>query len=71
MNLDENQTKYGCKGSKFYNKSFKSWLEQNDIEIYSMHNKVKSVIAKRFIRTLKKKIYKCMNSISKNVYINK
>ena len=36
-----------------------------------MHNEVKSVIPKRFIRTLKNKIYKYMNSKSKNVYINK
>ena len=43
----------------------KSWLEKNDIEIYSMHNEGKSVIAERFIRTLKKKIYKYMTSISK------
>ena len=28
-------------------------------------------VAERFIRTLKSKIYKYMNSISKNVYINK
>ena len=31
----------------------------------------KSVVAERFIRTLKTKIYKCMTSISKNVYIDK
>ena len=49
----------------------KSWLEQNDMEMYSTHNEGKSVIAKRFIRTLKNKIYKCMTSVSKNVYIDK
>ena len=43
----------------------KSWLKKNDIEIYSMHNERKSVIAERFIRTLKYKTYKCMTSISK------
>ena len=37
----------------------------------SAHNKEKSVVAERFIRTLKKKIYKYMTSISKNVYIDK
>ena len=37
----------------------------------SMHNEGKSVVAERFIRTLKKKIYKCMTSISKNQYIDK
>ena len=40
----------------------KSWLEKNDIEMYSAHNEVKSVVAERFIRTLKNKIYKYMTS---------
>ena len=39
--------------------------------MYSTHNEGKSVVAKRFIRTLKNKIYKYMTSISKNVYIDK
>ena len=39
--------------------------------MYSTHNEGKSVIAERFIRTLKNKIYKYMTSISKNVYIDK
>ena len=39
--------------------------------MYSIHNEVKSVVAERFIRTLKTKIYKHMTSVSKNVYINK
>ena len=58
---DANQTKY--------------WLIKeanlNDIEIYSIHNEGKSVVAERFIRTLKTKIYKYMTSVSKNVYIDK
>ena len=59
------------KGSEFYNSSVKKWLKNNDIELYSIHNRRKSVVAERFIRSLKTKIYKCMTSISKNVYINK
>ena len=59
------------KGSEFYNNAFKKWLKDNDIEMYSIHNEGKSVVAERFIRTLKTKIYKYMTSISKNVYINK
>ena len=39
--------------------------------MYSIHNEGKSVVAERFIRTLKNKIYKYMTSISKNVYIDK
>ena len=59
------------KGSEFYNISFKKWLKDNDIEIHSTSNEGKSVIAERFIRTLKNKIYKYMTSISKNGYIDK
>ena len=58
------------KGSEFYNNSFKKWLKDNDIEMYSIHNEGKSVVAEIFIRTLKTKIYKYMTSVSKNVYIN-
>ena len=35
----------------------KSWPGENDIEMYSTHNKENSVVAERFIRTLKSKIY--------------
>ena len=59
------------KGSEFYNISFKKWLKDNDIEMCSTNNEGKSVVAERFIRTLKTKIYKYMTSISKNVYIDK
>ena len=38
--------------------------------MYSTHNEEKSVVAERFIRTLKNKVYKYMISVSKNVYIN-
>ena len=43
------------KESKFYNNSFKKWLRDNDIEIYSTNNEGKFVNAERFIKTLKKK----------------
>ena len=39
--------------------------------MYSIHNEEKSVVAERFIRTLKTKIYNYMTSVSKNVYIDK
>ena len=48
--------------SEFYSSSFKKWLKNNDIKMYSMHNEGKSVVAERFIRNLKTKIYKCMTS---------
>ena len=43
------------KGSEFYNRSMKSFLQNDDIKMYSTHNEGKSVVAERFIRTLKKK----------------
>ena len=59
------------RASEFYNSSFKKWIKDNDIGMYSTNNEGKSVIAERFIRTLKTKIYKHMTSISKNVFIDK
>ena len=45
----------GDKGSEFYNSSVKKWLKDNDTETYSIHNEEKSVVAERFVRTLKTK----------------
>ena len=46
-------------------------VRKNAIEMYPIHSEGKSVVAERFVRTLKNKIYKYMTSISKNVYIDK
>ena len=46
------------KGDEFYNNSFKKRLQDNDIVMYSTQNKGKSVVAKRYIRAIKNKIYK-------------
>ena len=59
------------KGSELYNNSFKKWLQGKDIVMYSTHDERKSLVAERFIRTFKNKIYNHMTSISKNVYIDK
>ena len=59
------------KSRKFYKRSMKLWIEGNYIEMYSTQNEEKSVVAERFIRTLKNKIYQYMTSVSKYVYINK
>ena len=48
-----------------------SWLQDNDIEMYSTNREGKSVVAERFNRTLKKKIHKYITSVSNNVYIDK
>ena len=42
------------KSSEFYNKSMKSWFQENVIEMYSTHNEGKSAVAKRLIKTLRK-----------------
>ena len=67
--LDESNCKpnklWVDKGSEFNNRSIKSWLLDNDIEMHSTHNKGKSVVAERFIGTLTKSI----TSASKNLHI--
>ena len=60
---------YGLtKGAKFTIVLLKN---DNNIELYSIHNEEKAVVAERFNRTLKTKIFKYMTSVSKNVYIDK
>ena len=58
--LDESDRKpdkiWVDKDSEYHNKSMKSWLQHNDIEMYSTYNERKFVATERFIRTLKKKI---------------
>ena len=56
--------------SEFYNNVFKKFLKDNDISMYSTYNEGKSVVAERFIRTLKNKIYKHMTAISKKIYFD-
>ena len=55
-------------GIEFYNHVFKRWLLRNNIIMYSTYNEGKSVVAERFIRTLKNKLYKHMTATGKNVY---
>ena len=61
-------------GREFYNKLMQEQLDKNDIWMYSSHDERKWVIAERFIKTLKAKIYKKMtanNSKSYLLYLNK
>ena len=59
MNLILNQKKIWVdKDREFHNRSMKSWLEKNAIEMCSTHNEGKSVVAERVITTLKNKFYK-------------
>ena len=57
-------------GGEFYNNLLKRFLKINNIDMYSTYNKGKSVVAERFIRTLKNKIFKHMTTVSKNVYFD-
>ena len=57
-------------GSEFCNKSFKDFSKINNIKMYSTYNEGKSVVAERFIRTLKNKLFKHMRAVSKNVYFD-
>ena len=59
------------KGSESSNRSMKSWLGGNDIELYSTHFEEKPHVAETFVRTSKNKTRKDINSVSKNVYIDK
>ena len=45
-------------GGEFHNNLFKRFLKINNIDMYSTYNEGKSVVAERFIRTLKNKIFK-------------
>ena len=55
-------------GSEFYNHVFKRWLSRNNVIMHSTYNEGKSVVAERFIRTLKNKLYKHVTATGKNVY---
>ena len=55
-------------GGEFYDNVFEKWLSDNDIIMYSTYNEGKSVVAERFIRTLKRKLYKYLTATGKNVY---
>ena len=51
--------------SEFYNRSVKSWIQDNNIEMSSAHSEGKSVVAKKFIKTLKNKICRYLILVSK------
>ena len=57
-------------GGEFYNNLIRRFLKINNIEMYSAYSKGKSVVAERFIRTLKHKIFKHMTASSKNVNVD-
>ena len=57
MSLIGNQRNISVnKGCEVYNRSMKSWLPDNDVEIYLIQNKGESIVSERLVRILKKKI---------------
>ena len=56
-------------GKKIYDSFMQKWFDDNDILMYSAHNEGNSVAAERFIRTLKRKIYKQMTANNKKFYL--
>ena len=53
------------KSNKFYNISIKSWLQDNGIEVYSIHNEGKSVAAERFEPMVHNKRKSCQKKVLK------
>ena len=56
-------------GGEFYKKLMQKCLDNNDILIYSTHNEGESVIAERFIKTLKAKVYKKVTDNDSKSYL--
>ena len=50
--------------SEFHNSSFKKWIKDNNIKMYSTYNEGKSVVAERFIKAFKKNIFKHMTAMA-------
>ena len=48
----------------------RKWLDDNDILIYSSQNEAKPVVATRFIKKLKVKIYKTMKANDSKSYVS-
>ena len=46
------------KGTELYNRVFRGWLEEDDVEMYSVYNEGKAVVVERFNRTMKERIWR-------------
>ena len=58
------------RGTEFYNRTFRRWLNEQDIQLYSTENEGKAVVVERFNRTLKSKMWRYFSDNSTNVYID-
>lgn len=57
-------------GTEFYNSEFKNLMKANQINMFSVHSKIKSSIIERFNRTLKNAMFKNFHLISKFNWID-
>lgn len=57
-------------GTEFYNRSFKKWLDDHNIDIYSAYNEGKAVIIERFNRTLKERMWKYFSAKNTHHYLD-
>jgi len=57
------------KGTEFYNKDFKGWAKSQNIIIYSTYGESKSVVAERFIRTIKELIFQKFSESSSRAWV--
>lgn len=58
------------KGTEFYNRTFRNWLESEDIHPYSTENEGKAVVVERFNRTLKSRMWRYFSANSTSVYVD-
>jgi hypothetical protein len=57
-------------GSEFYNKDFKKFCKDHDINMYHTYSGLKSVYVERFNRTLKEMMYKYFTEHNSDYYLN-
>ena len=55
-------------GTEFYNRVFRGWLEQNDVEMYSIYNEGKAVVVERFNRTLIERMWRYFSANNTHRY---
>ena len=57
-------------GTEFYNRTFKKYLEEKGIEMYSTHNEGKAVVVERFNKTMKTWMWKYFSANNTTRYLD-
>ena len=55
-------------GPEFYNRVFRGWLEENDVEMYSIYNDGKTVVVERFNLTMKERMWRYFSANNTHRY---